>query len=103
MKEPEKLPLPEEGPTIVIEVDEGEIYLNWFNSCMRLFKDEMYDHIEYRDEENRLYGIRVAQVIMDALFEHNFPMHYEPIVDDETVEWFVESETKYLDDELGDL
>lgn len=91
------------SPVIVIETTEGDMVLHWFNTRIRTFRDKGLNHIEWRDDENVLKGIRVTQQLMDILFEHEFPYQFDPVVDDATREWFIQSEAKLLDSELNEL
>ena len=88
---------------ISVPSPEGEMILHWFNTRLRTFKDEQYNHIEYRDDEGQLKGIRPTQELMDVLFEHDFPYQYDPVVDDSTKEWLVQSEMRILQRELDEL
>ena len=86
-----------------IPCDAGEMILHYFNTKIRTFKDEQFNHVEWRDEENTLKGIRVSQELMDLLFEHEFPYQFDPVVDEPTKEWFIQSEMRLLDNELDEL
>lgn len=91
-----------ESPKIVLPSSEGDIVLHYFNSRLRTFLDPQYDHVEmYEDEQTK--GLRVGRVVMDAMFEHQFPMQFDPIVDEATFEWFIRSETKLLEQELDEM
>lgn len=93
-----------ESPVIIIETTEGDMVLHWFNTRIRTFRDIGLNHIEWRDDtDDRLKGIRVTQELMDILFEHEFPYQFDPVVDDATKEWFIQSEAKLLEAELGEL
>lgn len=86
-----------------IPCSEGEMILHYFNTKIRTFKDAQFNHVEWRDEENTLKGIRVTQELMDILFEHEFPYQFDPVVDENTKEWFIKSEMRLLDGELDEL
>lgn len=88
-----------ETPLIKLTDDIG---LTWLNCCMRTFKDSEYNHIEYYDEEN-IKGIRVAGWIMDLLFEHEYPYRFDPVVDDQTLNWYINTESKILEQELDEM
>jgi hypothetical protein len=91
-----------EVPKVVIANDEDEFTLDWFNTRVRTFEDNQFDHIEHRVDE-RLKGIRVGRAVMDLLFDLNFPMQYDPVVDQSTFEWFIEAECRVLNQELNSL
>lgn len=92
-----------ETPGISLPTEEGELILHYFNSRLRTFKDSQYDHIEYYTEDGRTQGIRVAQYIMDIMFENEYPMQFDPVVDEVTFEWFVKSEARILERELDEM
>lgn len=92
-----------ESPIIKLPSDRGEIVLHYLNARLRTFLDPQYDHIEWRDEDGTLTGLRVGRVVLDAMFENQFPMSFDPIIDESTFEWFVRSETKSLGEELDNL
>lgn len=100
MNQPEGQP---ESPTFPLKTTEGDIVLHWFNCRLRLFRDRQFNHLEYHDGENNLRGIRLGQAAMDWLFENEFPYAFDPQVDDQTLDWFIRSEVKDLDDELEGL
>lgn len=92
-----------ETPIIQVTSDDGnEIELHYFNSLLRTFGDNQYDHIELY-EEDRVKGLRVGRAIMDLMFEHQFPMRFDPYVDESTFEWFVKSEARILEKELDEM
>ena len=92
-----------ESPIIKLPTEDGEIVLHYLNARLRTFLDPQYDHIEYRDDEGTLKGLRVGRAVLDLLFEHQYPMSFDPILDEATFEWFVRSETKLLENELDNL
>ena len=99
----ERQPHKIEVPHIILEVESGELVLNWFNTRIRVFKDAQYNHVEHRGDDDQLKGLRVSQGFMDMLFEKEYPYQFDPVVDESTFNWFVTSEMKNLDDELGEL
>lgn len=86
-----------------VPYEEGDIIMAWFNTRIRIFKDPAFNHVEWTTPEGKLKGIRVAQFLMDFLFEHEFPYSFDPEVDQETKDWWENMETKNLDDEIGDF
>lgn len=93
---------PEDSPQISLPTNEGDIILHYFNSRLRTFADTQYDHVELY-EDDRTKGLRVGRAVMDAMFEHQFPMQFDPIVDEATFEWFVQSEARILERELDEM
>lgn len=89
----------EQSPIVRLTDD---IELTWLNTCIRLFRDNSFNHVEYYEDDD-VKGLRVGQVVMDILFEHDYPYRYDPIVDDATMEWYIKSEVTLLDDELDEL
>lgn len=92
-----------ESPVIRLQGSEGELELHYLNTRLRTFLDPQYDHIEYRGDDGLLKGIRASRAILDLLFENQYPMSFDPIVDDHTFDWYVRSETRGLDEELDNL
>lgn len=93
----------EEVVAFSIPCNEGEMILHYFNTRIRTFKDEQFTHVEWRDENEVLKGIRVNQELLDLLFENDFPYSFDPVVDEATKEWFVSSEMRLLEKELDEL
>jgi len=93
--------------TPCIEVDMGEetFRFTYLNTRIRLFGDNWahLNHVEYRHDEGQLQGIRVTQAFMDGLMEHDYPYQFDPIPDDNTMDWYMRAETRSLDEELGSL
>lgn len=92
-----------ESPKVILELKDGELELTYNNTRLRTFADSSLDHIERRDDDGTLTGLRVGRAVLDLLFEKSFPMSYDPIPDSGTENWFVEVETRNLDDELDEL
>ena len=92
-----------ESPAISLPTSEGELIIHWFNSRLRTFGDPQYDHVEHYTEDGRTQGLRVGRAVMDTMFEHQFPMQFDPVVDESTFEWFISSEARLLEQELEDL
>lgn len=92
-----------ESPIVTIEGSEGEICLHYLNTLIRTFKDPQFNHVEHRDEEGNLRGLRVPQSLLDTLFEQEFPYRFDPYIDTQTMDWYVRAEVKNLDQELGEI
>ncbi len=92
-----------ESPIIVLPTADGELRLHYLNARLRTFLDSELDHIEYYDEDGSTKGLRVGRAVLDVFFENQFPMSFDPIVDEATLNWFIASEAKLLDDELDNL
>lgn len=67
---------------------------------MRTFLDPQYDHVEMRDDNDVLKGLRVGRAVLDFMFENQYPMQFDPVVDEATFEWFIQSEVRLLNTEL---
>lgn len=91
-----------ESPIVKLPTENGEIELNYLNARLRTFLDPQYDHIELY-EDGMTKGLRVGRAVMDILFEHQFPMQFDPIVDEATFEWFVASEARLMEKELDEM
>ena len=92
-----------ESPIIELPNGDETLRLHYLNTRLRTFTDESLDHIEYRTEDGTLQGLRVGRAVLDLLFENNFPMSFDPIVDEATIDWFTRAEAKLLDEELDNL
>jgi len=82
-----------EIPTII-----GSLILTHFDTRIRTFADNQYDHIEHKPDD-RLLAMQVSREVIDLLFENEFPYLFLPYVDEATLEWFIKLETKELDNE----
>lgn len=90
------------SPVIHLESSDGEdLHLHYFNSRIRTFEDSQFDHVELY-EESRTRGLRVGREVMDMMFEMNFPMQYDPVVDPATFEWYVQSEVTIAENQLAE-
>ena len=90
------------SPCIEAEDAEGEkMALTWFNTVIRCFEDPQFNHVEYTYDDGRLVGIIVDQEQMDLLFEYHYPYFSMPYVDETTFEWFMRTQTKDFETELG--
>lgn len=92
-----------ESPKVTIETSRGELDLTYANTRLRTFADESLDHIEHRAEDGSLRGLRAGRAVLDLLFENNYPMSYDPIPDESTINWFTSLEADGLDEELDSL
>lgn len=92
-----------ETPTVEIEGDGETIVLHWLNTRIKTFRDEAMNHVEHTDDDGNVRGLRVAQKLMDMLFEMEFPYSFDPVPSTTDMNWFIQSEAKGLDAELEDL
>lgn len=92
-----------ETPKITLETTNGDLDLTYENTRLRTFADESLDHIERKYEDGTLRGLRVGRAVLDLLFENNYPMSYDPIPDEATINWFTSLEADGLDEELDSL
>jgi hypothetical protein len=67
---------------------------------MRTFLDPQYDHVEWRTDDDVLKGLRVGRAVLDFLFENQYPMQFDPVVDEATFEWFIQSEVRMMEIDL---
>ena len=90
-----------QGPTIELEIDEGELVrMTWFNTVIRTFDDETYNHVEYHTESGLILAMSVTQDFMDMLYDYQFPIYSLPYVDQATYEWYVAKETSKIDQDI---
>lgn len=97
---------PKPTPVIHVERESGEtMQLHWYNTTIRLFDNPIYNHVEFRpeDEEGRVVGISVTQEFLDTLHEHNFPQYSLPYVDESTYDWFVNKEVNAINYDLDHI
>lgn len=93
----------EENRGISLTTSDGEqLVIHWFNSRLKLFEDSEFDHVEYY-QDGRTLALRVGRAIMDIMMEEDFPQDYDPVVDECTFNWYVNLETKNMDQELKEL
>lgn len=93
----------DESPIVSINTSAGELVMHWFNTQIRLHKDEQYNHVEYIDDEGQLKGVYMPPEVLDVLFENDFPYSFEPIPTDATVEWYIKSQAMRLEQELDEM
>ena len=96
----------EPTPIVRLPATTGDIELNWYNSLARYFDDSQYNHIEHYEEIDgveKIRGLRVSQYVLDLLMENDFSYRYDKYPDEATVEWFIGTQTRLLDDELDEL
>lgn len=89
-----------ETPCLSLESSIGKIALTWINCRMRLFQNDIYDHVEFTPSEGDLRAFKPTQEVMDFLHEHNYPSSFDPIEDQATVTWFVKTQESELENEL---
>lgn len=92
-----------ESPIVRLPTEDGEIVLHYLNARLRTFLDSDLDHVEYYDDDGSTKGLRVGRAVLDILFENQFPMSFDPIVDESTLNWYIASERRLLDEELDNL
>lgn len=83
-------------PTVPIKFDEEIIVLHFFNTRLRTFPDEQFNHTEFIDAEGETQAT-TSRELMDLLFELNFPMLSMPYVDGQTMDWFIMMESQDLE------
>ena len=90
-------------PCIELECELGRLALTYLNTRLRLFGDDEMNHVEYKDEEHGTLGMKVTPELMEALYENNYPMSFDPLTDSSTLEWFIQLQTRDLDGEIDSL
>jgi hypothetical protein len=91
------------SPCLELETELGRLALTYLNTRLRLFGNDEFNHVEYKDEEHGTLGMRATPELMDMLYERNFPMNFDPLVDPATEEWFIQLQTRDLDEEIDSL
>ena len=70
----------------------NEFILHWFNTAIRTYKDYKCNHIEVMNGDKRM-GLKVKNEFVDLLFGLEFPYHFDPFPDKDTIDWLVATET----------
>lgn len=78
-------------PVVPIEFNEGTVALTWGNTRIRTFPDEMFNHTEFYDNDDELCAT-ASRILLDTLFELDFPMLSLPYVDEHTMAWIMRME-----------
>lgn len=82
-------PPEDESPIIILEFEAGDMVMTWANTKLRFYRNPAYDHIEFTNDDDEVVGLIAEPEFKDMLFERNFPARYEPVVEPETIEWFI--------------
>ena len=93
----------EPTPVVKLPTVSGELELHWYNTLIRTFENEDFNHIEHYTIDNKTLGMRVGQAVLDIFFEHDFSYRYDKYPDEATVEWFIKSEVTIMEGEIEDL
>lgn len=91
-----------ETPGIEVSTTIGKLVLTHLNCRMRIFKNRMANHIEYRDDDGQLKAFSVSEELMDVLFQEDFPMLSLPYIDQSTGEWLLRQTAKTLEADIGE-
>lgn len=102
MIDPEGRPIIE-VPAVEVDTEMGPIVLTWLNTTVRTFREDTYNHVEYTDDEGKIIGFLTPQNVLDALFEREYPYSFNPITDEQTINWYVWLQAERLDAELKEL
>lgn len=85
----------------------GEKYtLTWHNSLVRKFLvgEGVYDHILHRPPDGRDLFVfldgEVGQQLRDLLTENSYPHRIDPILDNQTIEFYTRMQTASLEEEI---
>lgn len=93
----------EPTPVVKLPTVSGELELHWYNTLIRTFENEDFDHIEHYPAEDKILGMRVGRAILDIFFENDFSYRYDKYPDEATVEWFIKSEVMIMENEIEEL
>lgn len=90
-------------PCLEVAWDDKPISLNWGNTLVRCFyfQQEM-NHAELR-LEGVLKGVRLPDSILVQMQGYGFPTRFDPLADEQTIEWFTSLEARELESEIDDL
>ena len=93
-----------ESPMIRITTGGGELVLDHLNSKIRIFSNEEFNHIEYREDPNSpLRGFRYSDELFEWLMENDWRYEYLPYIDIETQNWWEKIQIAKMTQELGSL
>jgi hypothetical protein len=88
-------PLPSrESPELALSTPYiGQIVMTWANTFLRFFDegDGMYDHVVHRLPDGTYTGFFPSDTLKEQLLASRFPRHWEPIVGEKTMRWYVDS------------
>lgn len=90
-------------PRIDVPTAMGELALTYFNTTIRLFEDETYNHIEFVCEDGQKLGLGVSEDFIDTLQEHDYPQYFLPFVDESSQRWYEHNQTRNLDAEIDEF
>lgn len=93
-----------ESPFFIARYGNGqEMTLHWFNTCVRLFRNNTWaTHLDVQLEDRKV-GVTVDEDFADLLLEYHYPSHESPFIDPASIAWLGERALDGLDDELRDL
>lgn len=98
LSKPNWFDIKRESPELEAKI-EGRLFLfNYFNTHVYVYPIEFdnFNHVYHMPEQHPIY-IFGAQVLMDELVEHDFPMSFEPWPSPDDVEAYIQSELQDLD------
>lgn len=90
-------------PCLEVAWDDRPISLNWGNTLVRCFyfQQEM-NHAELRID-GLLKGIRLPDPILVQMQGYGFPTRFDPLPDEQSLEWFAMMESRDMDSEIDGL
>lgn len=80
-----------------------EMYLHWFNTCLRLFRNNPWASHADVIIDDRKVGVVLDEDTIDAMLELHYPYHECPFIDDASVKWLAERAMSGFDDEVDGL
>lgn len=89
-------------PYLPVGIGEVAVALDWDNTTVRTFADHQFDHVELRLQEG-VKGIRFGADLIQMFVTYQYPRKWDPVVDNSTLEWYIQTELRDLPEELDDL
>jgi hypothetical protein len=78
------------SPCIDMETTLGHIALTWLNTRVRKFTNPVYDHIDYLDDDGDCWAFTATPNLLKELEEYDYPQQHDPIVDNQSLKWWLE-------------
>jgi len=86
-------------PVVEVDCSEGRLLLDYFNTRLRIYPDEQFNHTEFVLPDGKLRAAK-SDVLMDKLYELDFPMMSLPYVDKPAFKWYYRLQVQDLESEL---
>ncbi len=89
-------------PVLTTQIGEKACNLTWWNCQVRTFEVAAMNHVEIRTDGKRR-GIRFSEELFEGFVYHKYPQLYLPVPEEADVSWFMQLQTRDLEEELDSL